>query len=289
LLSKGDVLRHIVQNKLSPVRRDAFPIPSQAQVQPKTQPQAQSQAQPQVQTPKPQAIQRKPEFQDIPPTTMRQVIAKRLTQSKGSTPHTYAMQDIAIDGLLQLRKQLNESNKSKLSVNDFIIKATALALERVPAANVLWNSKTSEVELQKKIDVSVAIAIQDGLITPIIFGANNQGLLAINQSVKTLQEKAKKGTLKPEEYQGGTFTISNLGMFGISNFTAVINPPQASILSVGGSRQELSLDDATGTVVVNNVMSVTLNFDARAIDSDTAGEFLTQFANLMRNPIALSL
>jgi len=138
--------------------------------------------------------------------------------------------------------------------------------------------------VQNTIDISVAVAIENGLITPIVFDADQLGLYEINQSVKALADKAKKNMLKPDEYQGGTFTISNLGMFGVSEFTAIINPPQAAILSVGGSRHVVGVDEDSNKLHSHTVMSVTLNYDVRAIDENTAAEFLTELAVLLENP-----
>jgi len=217
---------------------------------------------------------------------MRQVIAKRLTQSKSSTPHAYLSAEFPIDNLLKLRKQLNENLKTKISVNDFIVKASAIALQQVPAVNVIWNPKTSEAVVQKNIDIAVAVAIDNGLITPIVFGANKMGLQEISQTVSTLAQKAKKNTLKPEEFQGGTFTISNLGMFGITHFTAVINPPQASIPSVGGAKQEVVLDSETSKPTTSTKMTVMLNFDSRAIDEETAALFLAELSKVLTSGVA---
>eukprot|EP01125_Pyxidicula_operculata_P004681 TRINITY_DN1756_c0_g3_i3.p1 TRINITY_DN1756_c0_g3~~TRINITY_DN1756_c0_g3_i3.p1 ORF type:complete len:220 (-),score=43.21 TRINITY_DN1756_c0_g3_i3:24-683(-) len=218
---------------------------------------------------------------------MRQVIAKRLTESKQKVPHSYLSKEIALDNLVSLRKVLN-NNGLKLSVNDFVIKSVASALSRVPEVNVIWDDAKKESVKQAQIDISVAVAIDGGLITPIVPSANTKNLKEINETVKVLSEKAKKGTLLPKEYQGGTFTISNLGMFGISEFSAVINPPQAAILSVGGSSTRLVLGD--DNIPKNRTtFTVRLNFDERAIDADSAAKFLQELSNFVENPTELML
>jgi len=232
---------------------------------------------------------RQTDFTDLPSSNMRQVIAKRLTESKYATPHSHIVKEFFIDKLIEVRKTANSDGNFKFSLNDFIIKAVAITLKRVPEVNVLWNQKTSEADIQQTVDVSVAVAIEGGLITPIIFGADKKGIKEINENVKALAEKARKGTLQPKEFQGGTFTISNLGMFGITQFTSVINSPQAAILSVGGSKNKMVIDETTDKFSAQTVMAVTLNFDARAIDSDIASKFLDALAECLQQPTHLVL
>lgn len=173
-------------------------------------------------------------YTDVPVTSMRRAIAKRLSQSKSSVPHRYASAAYNLDALLALRKRLNTKDPSpRISVNDFVIKAVALSLVRVPEMNVCYNHSTSNFSQNKSVDISMAVAIDGGLITPIVFDADKRGLGEIANATKRLVENAKRGTLDPEEYEGGCFSISNLGMFGVSQFSAIINPPQCSILAVG--------------------------------------------------------
>src|SRR3546814_492393 len=169
---------------------------------------------------------------------MRKAIARRLTEAKRDMPHFYLTLDCEIDALLKLRADFNAKadGQYKLSVNDFVIRAAALALKKVPAANVGFAGDA--LRWYKSVDVSVAVAIPDGLITPIVKGADAKGLAAISNEMKDLAARARDGKLKPEEFEGGTFSISNLGMYGISEFSAVINPPQAAILAVGAGRSE---------------------------------------------------
>lgn len=177
-------------------------------------------------------------FEDSAPSTMRKVIASRLTESKGETPHFYTVMECSIDAMLAMRKQLKAAGVAA-SVNDFVIKAAAMALRAVPEVNCSFDPKSQQVRENESVDVSVAVATDGGLITPIIKGADGLGLGSIGGQVKDLATRARKGKLLPEEYQGGTFSVSNLGMFGISTFTAVINPPQAAILAVGQGEQQL--------------------------------------------------
>eukprot|EP01087_Luapelamoeba_hula_P002670 TRINITY_DN1236_c0_g1_i1.p1 TRINITY_DN1236_c0_g1~~TRINITY_DN1236_c0_g1_i1.p1 ORF type:complete len:373 (-),score=59.05 TRINITY_DN1236_c0_g1_i1:8-1126(-) len=177
------------------------------------------------------------EFEDVPNSSMRKVIARRLTESKQTVPHSYTVVDCDITELINLRRSINESERIKLSVNDFIIRALALALQDTPAANAGWQEDA--VRSFKSVDVSVAVATPKGLLTPIIKAAHTKGLLDISLELKALANKAREGKLKPEEYQGGTASVSNLGMFGIDSFSAVINPPQSVILAVGQARQVL--------------------------------------------------
>ena len=227
----------------------------------------------------------------LPNSSMRKVIAKRLLESKQNVPHFYLTVNIELDALLELRAKLNAtapkdgSGAFKLSVNDLIIKACAVALKRHPNVNASW---TDEAILQyDDVDISIAVAIPDGLITPIIRKADMLGLAAISNSMKDLGARAKAGKLKPEEYQGGGFSISNLGMFGISEFSAIINPPQACILAVGaGEKRAVVKNDQ---IAIATVMSVTLSCDHRVVDGALGAEFLATLKTILEEPLSLLL
>ena len=226
----------------------------------------------------------------VPHSTMRKVIAKRLTESKQQVPHFYLTLDCNIDALLKGREALNAQSPKgdgayKLSVNDFVIKATAMALLKTPAANVSWSDEGMVV--YERADISVAVAIPGGLITPIIFDAANKGLIQISSEMRDLAKRARENKLKPEEFQGGTFSISNLGMYGIKHFEAVINPPQAGILAIGAGEERAVVKD--GQVTVANVMSVTLSADHRAIDGAVGAEFIATFKKLIEEPLGMLL
>jgi len=221
---------------------------------------------------------------------MRKVIAKRLTESKQQVPHFYLTLDCEIDTLLKGREALNAQSPKgegayKLSVNDFVIKATAMALKKIPAANVSWSDEGMIV--YDRADISVAVAIPGGLITPIIYDAANKGLIQISNEMRDLAKRAKENKLKPEEFQGGTFSISNLGMYGIKHFEAVINPPQAGILAIGAGEQRAVVRN--GQLAVANVMSVTLSADHRAVDGAVGAEFIAAFKKLIEEPLGMLL
>lgn len=221
-----------------------------------------------------------------PNSGVRKVIARRLSESKQTVPHFYLTVDCELDALLALRKQLNDSTDGlKISVNDFIIKATAVALQKFPAANVSWTD--DNIVQYTRADVSVAVATPNGLITPIIVDAANKSLKVISSEMKDLGARAKEGKLKPQEFQGGTISVSNLGMFGISQFSAIINPPQAAILAVGAGQERVVAKG--GQMAVANVMTVTASFDHRAIDGAVGAEYLQVFKKLIENPIGLLL
>jgi pyruvate dehydrogenase E2 component (dihydrolipoamide acetyltransferase) len=220
-------------------------------------------------------------------TTMRKVIAKRLSESKQQVPHFYLSMDIELDALLALRKQINEREgaKAKLSVNDFIIKACGMALEQVPAANASWTD--AGVQYYSRADVSVAVAIPGGLITPIIKNAGAKRLVEITGEMKDLAARARDGKLKPEEFQGGTFSLSNLGMFGVKSFSAIINPPQACILAVGAGEERPVVRN--GKLDIANVMTATLSVDHRVVDGAVGAEWLGAFKRLLQQPLELIL
>jgi pyruvate dehydrogenase E2 component (dihydrolipoamide acetyltransferase) len=230
-------------------------------------------------------------YKKIPNSGMRKVIAKRLSESKQTVPHFYVVGHFEIDALLKLRADLNaKSTKDgpgafKLSVNDLIIKACAVALRRHPNVNA---SYTDEAILQyEDVDISIAVAIPDGLITPIIRKADALGLAAISQQMKDLGARAKSGKLKPDEYQGGGFSISNLGMFGTPEFSAIINPPQACILAVGaGEKRAVVKNDA---LAIATVMTCTLSCDHRVVDGALGAEFMATLKSIIEDPLSLML
>lgn len=220
-----------------------------------------------------------------PNNPIRKVIAKRLTESKQTVPHFYLTVDCQLDTLLALRAQFNEAQPVKVSVNDLVIKACAIALQEIPAANAAW---TEDAILKfKHSDVSVAVATPNGLITPIIKQAEGKSLAVISTEMKDLAARARDNKLKPAEFQGGTFTISNLGMFGIKDFGAIINPPQACILAVGaGEKRAVVMDDQ---IKIATVMSCTLSVDHRVVDGAVGAEFISAFKKLIEAPLKLFL
>ncbi|MEQ9172533.1 MAG: pyruvate dehydrogenase complex dihydrolipoamide acetyltransferase [Rhodospirillales bacterium] len=228
-----------------------------------------------------------PDFEAVANSSMRKVIASRLTASARDIPHFNIQIDVEIDKLLAARKDLNGRDGAdyKISVNDFVIKAVAVALRRCPDVNV---SYTDDAILKfKRADVSIAVAIEGGLITPIIKDAGSLGLAAISAKAKELAGKARDGKLAPEEFQGGTFTISNLGMFGVKSFNSIINPPQGGILSVGAGEQRPVVKN--GALAVATVMSLTLAVDHRCIDGATAAGFAKELKAILEDPIQLLL
>lgn len=225
-------------------------------------------------------------FTEVKLDGMRKTIAARLTEAKQTVPHFYLRRDIELDALMAFRGQLNaklEARGVKLSVNDFIIKACALALQQVPAANAVWAG--DRVLQFKKSDVAVAVAIEGGLFTPVLRDAEAKSLSALSSEMKDLAKRARDRKLAPHEYQGGSFAISNLGMFGIDNFDAIINPPHAAILAVGAGVAKPIVKD--GAVVVGTVMSVTLSVDHRVIDGALGAQLLTAIKENLENPLAM--
>ena len=212
------------------------------------------------------------EFDRVENSMMRKAIARRLSESKQQVPHFYLSVDVAMDRLMDLRAQLNEAADGafRLSVNDFIIKAVAKALTDVPAANASWTD--SDTLMHKHAHISVAVAIDGGLITPVIRFAEQKGITDISAEVKELAGRARAGELKPEEYSGGTFSISNLGMYGVKQFAAIVNPPEGAILAVGGTDERAIVEN--GTVVVKKMMTLTLSCDHRVVDGAAGAEFL---------------
>jgi pyruvate dehydrogenase E2 component (dihydrolipoamide acetyltransferase) len=227
----------------------------------------------------------------MPLDGMRKTIARRLSESKQTIPHVYLTVDVELDALLALREQINASASKdkdgkpafKLSVNDFVIKALALALQRVPDANAVWAE--DRILKFKPSDVGVAVAIEGGLFTPVIRNADTKTLSAISNEMKDLAARARARKLKPQEYQGGSTAVSNLGMFGIKDFQAVINPPHGSILAVGAGGPRVVAKDGAPAVV--QAMSVTLSVDHRVIDGALGAELLAAFKGLIEQPMGM--
>jgi pyruvate dehydrogenase E2 component (dihydrolipoamide acetyltransferase) len=227
----------------------------------------------------------------VPNSSMRKVIARRLAESKATIPHFYVSTDVEIDALLKIRADLNARSPKdgpgayKLSVNDLVIKATAVTLRRFPNVNAMW---TEDAILQlHDVDISVAVSITDGLITPIVKNADIKGLAAISNEMKDLAARAKSGKLKPEEFQGGGFSISNMGMYGVRDFAAIINPPQAGILAVSAGEQRPVVKN--GALAIATVMTLTLSVDHRVIDGALAAEFLQALKRNIEDPLSLML
>ncbi|KAI8607384.1 2-oxoacid dehydrogenases acyltransferase-domain-containing protein [Chytriomyces sp. MP71] len=227
---------------------------------------------------------------DTPVSNIRKVIAARLTESKQSIPHYYLTVELDADQVLAVREQVNKqgAGKYKISVNDFVIKASSLALRDVPAVNSAWQG--SFIREFQTSDIAIAVATDNGLITPIVHSAESKGLGSIANAVKNLAEKARDGKLQPHEYQGGSFTISNLGMFGIQSFTAIINPPHAAILAVGGVEEKLVLDAKSEKGFrVKKVFHVTLSCDHRVVDGAVGAKWLQAFKGYIENPVSMIL
>ncbi|MCI2393431.1 pyruvate dehydrogenase complex dihydrolipoamide acetyltransferase [Aliiroseovarius sediminis] len=227
------------------------------------------------------------EYEEIKLDGMRKIIAARLTEAKQTIPHFYLRRDIQLDALLAFRSQLNkqlEARGVKLSVNDFIIKACAIALQQVPDANAVWAG--DRVLKMKASDVAVAVAIEGGLFTPVLQDAEMRSLSSLSAQMKDLAARARDRKLAPHEYQGGSFAVSNLGMFGIDNFDAVINPPHGAILAVGAGVKK-PVVNGEGALDVATVMSVTLSVDHRVIDGALGAELLTAIKDNLENPMSM--
>ena len=229
-------------------------------------------------------------YADVPHSPMRKAIARRLSESKRTIPHYYLTIDCEIDALLALRKDLNAKSPEgegayKLSVNDFVVRAVALSLRKMPNVNVSWTD--AAMRFYKTVDVSIAVAIPNGLITPIVRDADNKGLATIASEIKDLAERARHGKLAPAEYEGGSMTISNLGMYGIKEFAAVINPPQSCILAIGAGEPRPVVEK--GALAIATVMSCTLSADHRAVDGAVGAEFLGHFRRLIEEPLTMLL
>lgn len=235
-------------------------------------------------------------YEDTPATSMRKTIAQRLTQSFQQNPHFFVSTTLSVTKLLKLREALNASadGKYKLSVNDFLIKACAVACKKVPAVNSSWREVDGQTVIRehKTVDVSVAVATPIGLMTPIVKNADSLGLSSISGAVKDLGKRARDGKLKPEEYQGGSFTISNMGMnHAVERFTAVINPPQAGILAVGTTRKvAVPVETEEGTITEwDDQIVVTGSFDHKVVDGAVGGEWIRELKKVVENPLELML
>ena len=224
------------------------------------------------------------DYSKIEIDSMRKTIVSRLTIAKQTIPHYYLRRDIRVNSLLSLRSQMNEglkSRKIKISINDFIIKACAIALQESPECNVIWGG--DKIIRFKASDIAVAVAIEGGLITPVLFDLEKKGLIDISVEMKSLAERARNKELKPNEYQGGSFSISSLGMMGVKNFDAVINPPHGSILAVGAVQKQPYFTDE-GIISSQEVISVTLSADHRMIDGAIGAKFLDKISYNIENP-----
>jgi pyruvate/2-oxoglutarate dehydrogenase complex dihydrolipoamide acyltransferase (E2) component len=223
----------------------------------------------------------KPKYTDTPVSGVRKVIATRLTESKTQFPHAYATVEVDVTEMMKWRKDVIEETGTKFSVNDVIVKSAALALRSVPEVNSALGSDGEPVRLNT-VDISIAVATPTGLITPIVTNADGRGVTGISAEIRDLAGRAREGKLMPHEYQGGTFSISNLGMFGITAFSAVINPPQACILAVGGTRAVVA-----GDMSIKQVCTFTVSSDARVVTDEESQKFLLAFKRFMENPIVL--
>ena len=227
------------------------------------------------------------EFKEIPLNNMRKTVASRLTEAKQNVPHFYLRKEARIDELLQVRARLNAhlaEKNNKLSINDFIIKSCALALQSVPTANAIWAE--DKILQLKPSDIAVAVSVEDGLFTPIIRDADTKSLSNISKEMKDLAGKARSKKLMPSEYQGGSFSISNLGMFGVDNFDAVINPPHGAILAVGRGLQKPIVNEDE-TISVANLMSLTLSVDHRVIDGALGAKLLQSITKYLEDPVLM--
>ena len=227
------------------------------------------------------------EFHLVPNNNMRKIIAKRLLESKLTVPHFYLAIDCMMDALLEARAQVNntlgEDKNKKLSVNDFVILAAAKALKDVPAANASWSDEA--IKMYNNVDISIAVAIDGGLITPLIRNADQKDIIKISTEMKDLAKRARENSLKPEEFQGGGFSISNLGMYGIKSFNAIVNPPQGCILAVGmSSKRAVVVEDR---IEIGTVMDVNLSCDHRVVDGAVGAQFLAAFKKYIESPILM--
>ena len=281
---QGRVVKADIEAALSADR--GAPAITRPVVQPQSAPLAAPAAAPALSKERVLALSGNPPYTERPLTAMRRVIARRLTESKQTVPHFYLTVDCEIDELLKFRAELNgKSDAYRISVNDFVIRAAALALRQVPAANASWSDEA--ILLWDTVDIAVAVALEDGLITPIVKSADRKGLATIANETKDLAARARAGKLKLEEFQGGTFSISNLGMFGVRDFAAVINPPQGGILAVGAGEQRPVVKN--GALAIATVMSCTLSCDHRAVDGAVGAQFLGAFKKLVEDPLTMLL
>jgi pyruvate dehydrogenase E2 component (dihydrolipoamide acetyltransferase) len=222
-------------------------------------------------------------FEEIPVSQMRKTIARRLAESKFSAPHFYLTMEINMDRAMDMRKSINEISPVKISFNDMVIKAAALALRLHPDVNVSWLGE--KIRKNHHVHIGVAVAVKDGLVVPVIRFADSKTFSHIAAEVKDLAQKAHDKKLQPSDWEGSTFTISNLGMFGIEEFTAIINPPDACIMAVGGIKETAVVKN--GQLAIGNVMKVTLSCDHRAVDGAVGAAFLKTFKSLLEEPVRL--
>ncbi|MCA1591963.1 MAG: pyruvate dehydrogenase complex dihydrolipoamide acetyltransferase [Acidobacteria bacterium] len=271
---KRDIEAAISSGKLRANSPQEQPQESQAQASAQTAPQAYVAP----------AVEGASPYRDVPVSTMRSTIARRLVSSIGPVPHFFLTTEIEMDRAADLRRQLNELDaEMKVSINDLIIKVAAAALVQHPSVNASFQDKV--IRHYERADIGVAVAIEDGLITPVVRGANTKSIGQISREVRELAERARSRKLKPEEYTGATFSISNLGMLGIDEFTAVINPPEAAILAVGAMQPKPVVRD--GEITVRQIMRVTMSCDHRVVDGATGAKFLQTFKKLLENPVLL--
>ncbi|GAA3992807.1 pyruvate dehydrogenase complex dihydrolipoamide acetyltransferase [Comamonas faecalis] len=222
-------------------------------------------------------------YTEVPHSTMRRTIARRLAESKSTIPHFYLSVDCRMERLLALRAEINAGASRKISVNDFIVRAVAVALREVPQANVGWTD--AAMRQYQQADIAVAVSTDAGLITPIVRAADGKTLSQISAEIADLAARARAGQLRPDEYQGGSMSVSNLGMYGVGEFAAIINPPQAAILAVGASRQQPVVEG--GELKVGTVMRCTLSVDHRAIDGALAAQWLAAFQRAIESPLSM--
>lgn len=268
-LLKGDVLAAIKSGKASPKTSSKEKISQTPQIHPQTSHSVSPESKSHLQQPD--------SYEDFPNSQIRKVIAKRLLESKQNTPHLYLSSDVILDPLLSFRKELKEKHDVKVSVNDIIIKAVAIALRNVPEANAYWDTEKGEVVLLDSVDISIAVATEKGLMTPIVRNADQKTISSISLEIKELASRARAGKLTPNEFQGGTFSISNLGMFPVDHFCAIINPPQACILAVGRGNQVVEPVFGTDGIekpAVVTKMNLTLSADHRVFDGKVGGSFI---------------
>ncbi|MEU6654162.1 dihydrolipoamide acetyltransferase family protein [Streptomyces sp. NPDC046900] len=226
-----------------------------------------------------------PRFVDVPNTRMRTAIARRLTESKQNTPHFYLRAGARVDALLELRKQINAGQGVKVSINDLLIKAIASAHMSVPAMNAQWND--TSIRHFSDVDIAVAVATDGGLVTPVVRGVDSLSMSGVAKATKDLIARAKERRLQQDELEGGTITITNLGMYGTEDFAAIINPPQAAILAVGAVRQEAVVDE--GAINIASVLRLTLAVDHRSVDGATAAEWMKAFVDVLEHPLRILL
>ncbi len=282
---KADIERAVAEGSAKPAAAPAAEAAGEAA--PRAAPAAAPQPEPQPAPPQAGFAEPSAPHEVVPLDTMRKTIAKRLAEAKREIPHFYVTVDVELDALLKLRAELNGRADAdyKLSVNDFIIKACAIALKRVPAANAIFGG--DKIFRLTEVDVAVAVALEGGLITPVLRRVDGKGLATISAEMKELADRARAGKLAPEEYQGGAFCISNMGMLGVRDFAAIINPPQSGILAVGAGEQRPVVED--GALAIATVMTTTLSVDHRVVDGALAAEVMRHVKAILEDPMTLLL